>query len=293
MSSPISSPDPAKLQLFRQRLHQEWTGEQTVAAWRKWSAQIATFTRGVTDALLETAELRPGMRVLDLASGVGDPALSLAALVGPSGSVTASDIGPDMFSLAQEIAKKQGVTNIEFRIANAESLPFPDASYDALTCRFGIMFFPDLAKSLRECLRVLKPGGRATFVAFGNREQPFAGTTVGVLSKYVQMPPLDPDAPNMFMFGQRDRLRLAMVSAGFSNVREEFRTVPGRWSGSLEQYWQQFTEVGAPFRALISQLTPQNKAAVAAEVVAALGKFWNGREMIMPLEIVVGSGTRP
>jgi len=281
--------------MIRENLREEWTGERTVAAWRKWHAQIAAFTRGATDAILEAAQLRPGMRVLDLASGVGDPALSIAAAVGPSGRVTASDMGPGMISLAQELARKKGLPNIEFREANAESLPFADSSYDVLTCRFGIMFFPDLAKALRECFRVLKPGARAAFVAWGKKEQPFFAATAGILLKHVPVPPPppDPDAPNITMFGQSNRLRHALEAAGFINVHEEARIVPGTWPGPLEEFWEQFTEVAAPFRPLIEQLTPEKKAAAVAEILAALRKFWNGKELTLPLEIVIGAGSRP
>src|SRR6267378_6487291 len=295
MGSPGTSPDPAKIQMFRTRLQEEWTGERTVAAWRKWHAQIAAFTRGATEAILEAAHLRPGMRVLDLACGVGDPALSIAAEVAPSGRVTATDLGPGMMSLAEELARKNGLANIEFREANAESLPFADATYDILTCRFGIMFFPDLGKALRECLRVLKPGGRAAFVAWGKKEQPFFTTTAGIILKHVPVPPPppDPDGPSLFMFGERDRLRRALETAGFSNVHEEERIVAGRWASSIEEYWEQFSEVAAPFRPLIDQLTPEKKGQAKAEILAALKKFWNGKELNMPLEIVIGTGIRP
>lgn len=291
----MSAADPRKIQKFRDNLHQEWTGEATVVAWRKWHAQIAAFTRGATEAILEAAQLRPGQRVLDLACGVGDPALSLAAEVAPSGRVTATDMGPGMMSLAEELARQRGLTNIEFREANAESLPFANATYDVLTCRFGIMFFPDLSQALRECLRVLKPGGRATFVAWGKREQPFAGTTAGILLKHVPVPPPppDPDGPSLFMFGEAGRLRRALESAGFSSVHEEERIIAGRWADSLERYWEQFTEVAAPFRPLLDQLTPEKKEQARQESLAALKRFWNGRELNMPLEIVIGSGVRP
>src|SRR3981189_859379 len=280
--------------MFRPRLKEEWTGERTVAAWRKWQAQIAAFTRGATEAILEAAHLRPGMRVLDLASGVGDPALSIAAEVAPSGRVTATDIGPGMISLAEELARKRGITNIEFREASAESLPFPDESYDVLTCRFGVMFFPDLPKALRECFRVLKPGGRAAFVAWGRKEQPFFTTTAGIVLKHVPVPPPppDPDGPSMFMFGERDRLRRPPEAPAVRNVHEEDRIVAGRWASSVEEYWEQFKEVAAPFRPLIEQLTPEKMAQAQAEIFAALKKFWNGKELNMPLEIIIGTGIR-
>jgi len=270
--------------MFRTRLHEEWTGEKTVAAWRKWHAQIAAFTRGATEAILEAAQIRPGMGVLDLACGVGDPALSIAAGVGPSGHVTATDLGPGMMSLAEELARKKGLTNIDFREANAESLPFADASFDVLTCRFGIMFFPDLGKALCECLRVLKPGGRAAFVAWGKKEQPFFTTTAGIVFKHLPVPPPppDPDGPSLFMFGERDRLRHALQSAGFANVHEEDRIITGRWPGSVEEYWEQFTEVAAPFRPLLDQLTPEKRAQARAESLLAVRKFWNGHEVSLP-----------
>jgi SAM-dependent methyltransferase len=294
MSTPSVSPDPAKIQRFREVLHQEWTGDRTVAAWRKWHAQIAAFTRGATEAIFEAARLRPGIRVLDLASGVGDPALSISEKVGPSGRVTATDLGPGMISLAEELARKKSLTNIEFCQASAEALPIPNESYDVVTCRFGIMFFPDLPKALRECLRVLKPGGRAAFVAWGKKEQPFFTTTAGIVLKHVPVPPPapDPEGPSLFMFGERDRLRRVLQAAGFSNVHEEDRIIAGRWASSIEEYWEQFTEVAAPFRPLIEQLTGEKMAQAKSEIFAALKKFWDGKELNIPLEIVIGTGTR-
>lgn len=288
----MSAVDPAKLERYRERLREEWTEEATVSAWRKWQAPLAAFTRGATEAILEAAQLRPGMHVLDLASGVGDPALSIAEAVGPSGRVIATDLGPGMISLAEELAHARGLNNVEFRVANVESLPFPDESFDVVSCRFGVMFFPDQLKAFLECRRVLKRRGRVAFVVWGKREQPFLGATVGILSKYVEVPPPDPDAPHAFMFGERGLLKRRLEAAGFAQGTEQVRTISGRWLGPPEQYWQQFTEVAAPFRPLVAKLTGEARLRAEAEIFSELRKLSDGSVITMPLEIVVGTGIR-
>ena len=288
----MSAPDPAKIAYFRERLRQEWTDADTVAAWRRWHAPMSAFTRPATDAVLEAGRLKPGMRVLDLASGVGDPAIPIAEAVDPTGYVTGTDVGPGMIDFAAELARKKGLGNIDFRVANVEALPFPDNSFDVVSSRFGVMFFPEQVRAFRECLRVLKPGGRVAFVVWGSREQAFLGTTIGVIAKYVEMPKPDPDAPHAFMFGERGLLQSRLQAAGFADAREEVRTVTGHWEGTPEEYWQQFTEVAAPFRPLIAKLTPEMRAKVESEVFANLRKLADGPGFTMPLEIVIGTGIK-
>lgn len=288
----MSAADPAKIERFRERLREEWTEDATVRAWRKWQAPLSGFTRGATEAILQAAQLRPGMHVLDLASGVGDPSLVVAEAVGPSGHVVATDLGPGMIGLAEELARARGLRNLEFRVVNVEALPFRDSSFDVVTCRFGVMFFPDQPKAFRECLRVLKRGGRVAFVVWGTREQPFLATTVGILTRYVEVPPPDPDAPHAFMFGQRGLLKSRLEAAGFAEAREEVRTIPARWVGSPEEYWEQFTEVAAPFRPLVAKLRGETRACAEAEILTGLRKLSDGTAVTMPLEIVIGTGIR-
>lgn len=289
----MPNPAPEKIDQFRQKLKNDWTGNETVSAWRKWHAEIASFTRGVTEALLREAQLRPGLAVLDLASGVGDPALSIALAVAPSGRVVATDLGPDMISLAAELARSQGLSNIEFRQANAESLPFPDSSFDRITCRFGAMFFPDLQKALHESLRVLKPGGRLCFAAWGKREQPFFSATHSVLARFVEIPKPDPDAPDASRFAESGRLQRELETAGFQNVKENFLIVPARWDGSLDLYFQQFSEVSVMARPLLAQLSPARRDDVRAEILISLQKFVQDGHLVFPLEIVLASAERP
>ncbi len=289
----MSAPDPAKIARFREKLTQEWTDAGTVAAWRKWHPKMTPFMRGATEALLEAAQLKSGMRVLDLASGVGEPAIDIAKTVGPNGHVTGTDVGPAMIAFAAELAKKNGLGNIDFRVVDVESLPFPDNSFDVVSSRFGVMFFVDQVKAFRECLRVLKPGGRVSFVVWGSRDQPFLGSTIGILMKYVEAPKPDPDAPHAFMFGERGLLAGKLKAAGFADAREDVRSVKAHWNGTPEEYWQQFTEVAAPFRPLIAKLAPDMRAKVESEIYTGLRSRADRQGFSMPLEIVVGTGVKP
>ena len=288
----MSSPAPEKVEQFRQKLKKDWTGDETVSAWRKWHDQIAAFTRGVTEALLKEAQVRQGLEVLDLASGVGDPALSIAPSVAPSGRVVATDLGPGMISLAAELAAAQNLHNIEFREAGAESLPFPDASFDRVTCRFGAMFFPDVQKAFRECLRVLRPGGRLCFAVWGRREQPFFSATHGVLAKFVEVPKPDPEAPDVFRFADGGRLQRELESTGFRDVKENLLTIPAHWNGSLELYFQQFSEVSIAARPLLAQLSPARRDDVRFDVIASLQQYVKDGHMVLPLEVIVASAVK-
>jgi SAM-dependent methyltransferase len=284
--------DPAKLERYRAKLRQDWTEKQTVAAWGKWQNQMSAFTRGATDALLETAQLRAGMNVLDLASGVGDPAFSIAQAVGPSGHVTATDLGPGMIALAKESARAQELAQVDFRVVDVESLPFPDQTFDVVTCRFGVMFFPEQVRAFRECYRVLKAGGRVVFVVWGTKQQPFLTSTVDILLKYVKTSPPDPDAPHAFMFGEGGLLRSRLQAAGFNDAREQVRTLTGLWKGTAEELWRQFSEVGPNHRALLAKISSEGRAQAEVEIFAALRKLSNDGQIRMPLEIIIGTGGR-
>lgn len=288
----MSAHESAKPEPLRGALQPGWADEATVAARRKWQAHVSAFTRGATEVILEVADARPGLQALDLASGMGEPALSLAAAAGPSGHVTATDVEPGILAVAEERARNLGLANISFRRADAQALPFADRSFDLITCRFGIMFFPDCGKALREALRVLKSGGRAIYVAWGSPEQPFYQATVGILRKHAQVPTPGADAPHPFRFAEPGSLRKAMEVAGFHDVREELRTIPMIWPGPPQQLWEYFQEAAAAFRPLIDALPAERRNAAVGEILAALGQHYQGRQMRFPGLIVLDTGTR-
>jgi ubiquinone/menaquinone biosynthesis C-methylase UbiE len=178
-------------------IREEWQGAAPL--WKKWYEKLASQSRSATDLVVQGAALSPGQHVLDLASGTGESALSVAKAVGAAGRVVATDVVAKMLEGARANASAQGLSNMEFKVADAESLPFGAAEFDRATARFGLMFFPDINKALTEVRRVLKLGGRISFVVWGPPEEnPLFSTMTGPFLKHVQMPTPAPDAPGCF-----------------------------------------------------------------------------------------------
>jgi len=163
----------------------QWGSSYRLIASEKWKAKSAAMGRNVTEALVEYARPKPGMKVLDLASGTGEPGISLAARVGSEGHVTALDLSGDLLEIATKRAQQRGLTNFLTQQADAHELPFPDQSFDLVTSRFGVMFFKDCEKALGEVHRVLKPEARACFLAWGPFEQPYWSSTMGIVARRV------------------------------------------------------------------------------------------------------------
>src|SRR5438445_12558809 len=150
----------------------QWGASYRLIAAEKWKAKSAAMGRAVTEALVERAAPKPGMKVLDLASGTGEPAITLASRVGPEGHVTALDLSAELLEIADERARERGLTNFSTRQAEAQDFAFPGRSFALATSRFGVMFFADCGKALREVHGVLTPIARACFVAWGTCGSP-------------------------------------------------------------------------------------------------------------------------
>lgn len=270
----------------------QWGASYRLVAAEKWKPKSAAMGRPVTEALVEYAGPHPGMQVLDLASGTGEPAISLASRVGPEGRVTALDLSADLLKIAEERAHERGLTNFSARMADAHNLPFADASFNLVTCRFGVMFFADSDLALRETRRVLKPGGRACFLAWGPFDQPYWSSTWGMVHKHVGGPIMTPGGPNMFRFAESGTLSAALRQAGFREVEEETRTLPWTWPGSVEEVWEYAQAVSTPFRPMLERIPAEQWERVNTEVHAAVRQYADGDSVKFGAVVVLARGSR-
>jgi SAM-dependent methyltransferase len=268
-----------------------WGASYRLIAAEKWKAQSAAMGRAATDALVEYARPQPGMNVLDLAAGTGEPGISIAHLVGPQGHVTALDMSQELLDIAAQRASQRGLTNFSTRQADAHALPFPDNSFDLATCRFGVMFFSESDKALRELNRVLKPGARACFLVWGPFEQPYF-LPMALVAKHVGGPALAPGGANPFRYAEPGSLSTALRTSGFHTVEEETRNVPWTWPGTVESVWEYQRSASAPFRSLIERVPEDKWAQINAEVHAALGKYVDADSVRFGAMVVLASGKK-
>ncbi len=203
----------------------EW--DEKAEHWHRWAGPLAAMADRFNQPMIEAAAIRAGDRVLDLASGAGEPALSIARKIGPQGHVTASDIAPRMLEGLRRRAGDEGIINMDFRLLDMQQLPFADESFDAVTCRFGIMFPPATDRVLAESRRVLRPGGRAVWLVWGAIESNTLFHRIDALAREMIGVSLLERPASPFRFAVTDPLLQAARDAGFATAEvRELRFTP-------------------------------------------------------------------
>jgi ubiquinone/menaquinone biosynthesis C-methylase UbiE len=271
----------------------EW--RESAFYWQKHADTIRTMFGSITRALIEDAEIVEGDVVLDVAGGAGEPSLTIAKTVGPTGLVICTDVTAEMVAAAQSEAQRHGVTNIEFRQCAADSLPFQNNSLDAVVCRLGVMFFPDPLAGLREMLRVTKRGGVLSLAVWDKGElNPFSYLITDVLARHFgTATAADPNAPGAFRFAEHGGLARILSEAGAVGVSERVLKFQIAAPISLEQFWELRSETSGTLREKLATLPEQQRNLIAQEAQEAVREFFSGDQMSIPAQMIIVTGRKP
>jgi ubiquinone/menaquinone biosynthesis C-methylase UbiE len=273
------------------RDQQRETWDKFSAGWKKWDAMVLGWIAPFGEAMIRHANLREDSNVLDIAAGTGEPGLSAAARV-PRGRVTVTDLAGHMLAVAAEKAALRGLRNVETRVCDAGALPFADASVDAVLCRFGFMFFPDVAVAAREFARVARPGARICTAVWGEpAKNPWATTIMGTIARHVDMPAPPPGSPGLFRCAPVGFIRAVFAEAGLRDVAEE-EVSCDMVIDTPERYWEVMTDIAAPVVAGLAKADAGTQEQIRDEVIGLARAFLRDGAVRMPSTATVIAGTR-
>jgi ubiquinone/menaquinone biosynthesis C-methylase UbiE len=271
---------------------QQW--RETASHWTKHHDTIRTMFLPLTRALIEQARIAPGQSVLDVAGGSGEPSLTIAEAVGPSGFVMCTDAIAEMVAVAEREALERGLKNMQFRQCTADSLPFADESFDVAVSRLGVMFFPDPVAAVREMLRVIKPKGRVALAVWGKSElNPYSYVVTNVVSRYVPAAPVAPDAPDAFRFAEPGKLAGVLKDAGAIDVTERVVKFDMAAPLSPEEFWDMRSEISESLREKLKTLSSEDRGRLADEIQEAVREFFPDGQMRFPAQMLIVSGAKP
>lgn len=279
----------SSLEQIRDQQRETW--DRFSAGWKKWDAMVLGWIAPFGEAMIRHANLREDSNVLDIAAGTGEPGLSAAERV-PRGRVTVTDLAEHMLAVAAAKAEQRGLRNVETRLCDACALPFADASIDAVLCRFGFMFFPDVAVAAREFARVTKPGARIAAAVWGEpAKNPWATIIMGTIARHVDIPAPPPGSPGLFRCAPAGFMRAVFAEAGLRDVVEEEVTCD-LVIDTPERYWEFMTDIAAPVVAGLAKADEAARERIRGEVLDLARQSLSDGVVRMPSTATVIVGTR-
>ena len=251
---------------------QRQTWNKYSAGWKKWDGFMRKQMDPVSEAMIKLLGLKGTEHLLDIASGAGEPGLTAATSL-PDGKVTAIDLSEKMVAIANEHAKQRNVNNFQSQVAEVSNMPFENNSFDAITCRFGMMFFPDIRASLDEIMRVLKSGGKVVAAVWGNpQHNPFLSIIGMTVMEKLGIPKPSDNAPGIFRFTKPGLLSEIFSDSGFVEVLES--NMEGEIIfDSVEQFWEMSSDVAGPVMEALKNAPSEVVADVKLVVLDKAKKF--------------------
>lgn len=280
-----------ELQLEQIREQQKETWNKFSPGWRKWDDFTMEFLKPMGEEIIRSLNLKDTDTVLDIAAGTGEPGLTIASIV-KNGKVVITDLAEGMLEVARDNAAKKGITNYETVACDVCELPFEDETFDAISCRFGFMFFPDMLMAAKEMARVLKPGGVMATSVWGVPEKNFWITaTMSTLNKNMQLPAPPPGAPGMFRCGNPGFLADLFKQAGLKNISE--KEITGKVNyGDNDTYWNFMNDVVAPVVAAMNKADEAMKLKIKKEVFELVDQKYPDKKAALDYGAVIVCGEK-
>ncbi len=275
--------------LVKIRDQQKATWNKFSPGWEKWNDFNMRFLQPMGNSIIRLLDIAETDRVLDVATGTGEPGLTIAGIT-TTGTVTGTDLSEEMLTIAARFAAERNLRNYTTNVADVCELPFPDDSFDKISCRMGFMFFPDMLMAAKEMYRVLKPGGKLATSVWGlPADNAWIAGIMTVVARNIVLPPPVPGAPGMFRCSDPGQMSGLLEQAGFSLVKSE--TLAGYVDhGTPERFWIQMQEVAAPVVNAMAHADAATKEKIASEALE-LFKDTPGKA-ILPWSAFVLSGEK-
>jgi ubiquinone/menaquinone biosynthesis C-methylase UbiE len=272
-----------------ERIKEEWDSQ--AASWFRQRESLFADSRPIHEWMVDHLGIRPGMRVLEIAAGPGDTGF-LAAKRLEGGRLLSTDLSPFMVESARKRGEELGITNADYRLLDAQAMDLPDASFDGVLCRWGFMLMPDPLASLRECRRVLAPGGRLVFAVFtGPEENPFASLPARILMEWGYLPkPTDGWHPGILALADRTRLLTLIDRAEFASVEIEAVAMTWTFAGP-DDYWAFLVDLTA-LGPLVRSLPAETRDKFRTTIAAQLERFRTPNGVALPSRCWCGVATR-
>lgn len=274
-------------QLQEIREQQKATWNKFSSGWKKWDDLTMGFLKPTGDEIIARLKPKGVDLILDIAAGTGEPGLTIATMLS-GGKVVITDLADDMLTVAREKASARGISNVEFQACDVCELPFADNTFDAVSCRFGFMFFPDMQLAAKEMFRVLKPNGRiATSVWNVPEKNAWVTVMAGTINRNMELPAPPPGAPGIFRCAQSGVIADIFKEAGIKNISE--KEVPVKFlARTADVYWNMQTEIAAPVVAALSKADEPMKEKIKKEVYELVNqKFPDGNVVFDGSSLVI------
>lgn len=275
---------------YKETTRAQW--QEAADAWHRWGPTLTAWLGPATERMLDLAGVRLGDHVLDVAAGAGEQTIAAARRVGKTGRVLATDLAPRILERAAEEAKRLGLEQIAVRTMDGEALDLPDASFDVVISRVGLIYMPDRAKALAEMRRVLKPGGRVAAIVYSTADHNgFFSVPVSIIRRAANLGPPAAGQPGPFCLGAPNQLASVFADAGFTEVHSETVSAPLRLSSAAECVRFEKESFGA-LHQMLSSLDDTGRAAAWSEIATSLTQFEGPNGFEGPCELVIAVGKK-